>query len=76
MRPPLGDQGDNNQGNADPRSAFDTAPHRTPTLRHRHRRLRSARLAQEAEGASGLIFSTQQPGSFAMFAAIGRRSRG
>jgi hypothetical protein len=29
-----------------------------PTLRHRPRRLRSAGLAQEAEGAGGLIFST------------------
>jgi hypothetical protein len=27
-------------------------------VRHRPRRLRSARLAQEAEGAGGLIFST------------------
>jgi hypothetical protein len=33
------------------------APSHSPTLRHRPRRLRSARLAQEAEGAGSLIFS-------------------
>ena len=32
-----------------------SSPHRSPTLRHRPRRLRSARLAQEAEGASGRL---------------------
>ena len=33
----------------------DPAPRHPPTLRHRPRRLRSARLAQEAEGASGCL---------------------
>ena len=32
----------------------NSSPRRAPSLRHRPRRLRSARLAQEAEGASGL----------------------
>jgi len=32
-----------------------TSSRRSPTLRHRHRRLRSARLAQEAEGAGSRL---------------------
>jgi hypothetical protein len=51
-------------------------PRRSPTLRYRPRRLRSARLAQEAGGASvGLVyFRPNNSGSLAIFTAIRRAS--
>src|SRR5262249_58976200 len=51
-------------------------PRRSPSLRHRPRFVRSARLAQEAEGASGRViyFRPNKSGSLAIFGAIRRAS--
>jgi len=45
----------NDNGTIQRRACRHTASRRTTTIRHRHRRLRSARLVQEAEGAGGRL---------------------
>jgi hypothetical protein len=56
----------------------NTAPRRSATLRDRHRRLRFARLAQEAEGtgASFLISVKAQSHSFAIITVSSGRPTG